>query len=404
MPVFYYGHYMSDIKTIIHDCQSEILSYRRHLHSIPEQSFAEQKSSAYVACVLRQLGLEVTSGIANHGVFGDRIYTPTGKTLLLRSELDGLPIQEQTGLPFASRHEGVMHACGHDGNMAMVLGAALVLSKVEKQLRGRVRFLFQPSEERLNGAKSMIEAGAMDHPPADFTLACHLWPDLPEGFVGVRPGPVMAATDWFEIKIVGYGGHAGMPHLCTDALEIGTQIVAALQRIVSRQINPLLPAVLTIGKFNSGTTHNIIPAEAKIFGTTRAYNDETWRSWPEKIETVVAGICKAMGARYEMDYRVGCPITKNDPWLTEQVHKYAAAAVGEENVTIPDLKMGGEDVSYFFEKSRGCFFFLGVGKENCAPLHNSAFDFSEDTLLTGVEIYCRAAMEILGEKNNQRAE
>lgn len=386
---------MDNLKALVRKHRDTIVQFRRDLHQIPEHAYTEAKTSEYVAGVLNGLGLKVQTGIAQFGVVGDKIFSASGKTLMLRSELDALPVAEETGLPFASAHPGAMHACGHDGHMAMVLGAATVLSAMDQGLTGRIRFTFQPAEEGPGGAKPMIEAGVMEKPVVDFTLGCHLWPALPEGVVGVRPGPIMAAMDWFDLTIKGRGGHGAMPHLCIDALEIGTQVVSALQRIVSRQTNPLFPTVVTVGQFCGGTTYNTIPAEVRMKGTTRTFDSETWKSWRERIEAIVRGICSAMDADYELDYRTGYPVTINDEWMAEQVRSFAVASVGAGNVVIPERTMGGEDISFFLERSRGCFFFLGVGHEGSAPLHNSRFDFNEAVLLTGVEIYCRAALALL---------
>jgi len=388
---------MADLKAAISRHRSAIVQYRRDLHRIPEPAYSEARTSAYVAEALRRYGLEVRTGVARFGVVADKVFSSEGRTLMLRSELDALPVTEETGLTFASTHPGAMHACGHDGHMAMVLGAAAVLSELDSRLAGRVRYVFQPAEEGPGGAKPMIEAGVMADPTVDYVLGCHLWPALPEGVVGIRPGPAMAAMDWFDLKILGRGGHGAMPHLCVDALEIGTQVVGALQRIVSRQMNPLFPTVVTVGQFQGGTTYNTIPGEVCLRGTTRTYDPATWQSWKTRIETVVAGVCSAMGAEYELAYQTGYPVTVNDVWMAEQVRSFAAAAVGPDNLVIPERTMGGEDMAFYLERARGCFFFLGVGRENCAPLHHPCFDFNEEVLLAGVEIYCRAALKLLGQ-------
>jgi len=386
---------MDDIKSLIRESREEIVTFRRDLHQIPEPAYTEAKTSEYVADRLSRLGLEVKTGIARFGVVGTRNFADEGKTLMLRSELDALPIAEETGLAFASTHPGAMHACGHDGHMAMVLGAATVLSKMEPELAGQIKFVFQPAEEGPGGAKPMIDEGVMESPKVDYALGCHLWPAIDAGQVGVKAGPLMAAMDRFDLTITGQGGHGAMPHLCVDALEVGTQVVSALQRIVSRQMNPLYPAVVTVGQFNAGTTFNVIPGEAHLSGTTRTFDTAIWTSWADRLETIIKGVCTAMGATYELDYQPGYPVTVNDEWMAGQVKEFAGATVGPDKVIIPEPTMGGEDMSYFLERSQGCFFFLGVGREGCAPLHNPGFDFNEDVLLTGVEIYCRAALNLL---------
>jgi amidohydrolase len=321
--------------------------------------------------------------------------TGPGKTLMIRSDMDALPVTEATGLPFASTHEGAMHACGHDGHMAMVLGTATILNKVKDTLHGNIKFLFQPAEEGPGGAKPMIEAGVMENPHVDFSIGCHVWPAIPEKTIGVKAGRLMAAMDRFDIKIIGKGGHGAMPHLCVDALEVGTQVVNALQRIASRQMNPLSPTVVTVGSFQAGTTFNVIPGEAAMCGTTRTFDRAIWNSWPERVEKIVRGVCESMGAEYELKYAQGYPPLLNDESMAEVVRKCARDVVGEEGVIEPEQTMGGEDMAFYLEKSKGCFFFLGVGREGCAPLHNPKFDFNEDVLLTGVETYCRVAFELL---------
>lgn len=387
---------MDGIKHILNKHADAIIQIRRDLHRIPETAYTEAKTSAYVADYLNTLGLNVTTGIAEFGVLGAKVFSDSGKTLMLRSELDALPVNEETGLPFASNHEGTMHACGHDGHMAMVLGAALVISELGEQLSGRIHFVFQPAEEGPGGAKPMIDEGIMDNPRVDYTLGCHLWPGVKEGQVGIKAGPLMAAMDRFDLTVKGKGGHGAMPHLCVDALDVGAQIVNALQRIVSRQMNPLRPTVVTVGQFRAGSTFNIIPAEASLSGTTRTFDREIWGSWPQRIETIIKGICDAMGASYTLDYQQGYPVTENDSWMADEIRHVAETVVGRENVIVPEPTMGGEDISFFLERSKGCFYFLGVGRDGCAPLHNPTFDFNEDVLLTGVEIYCRAAIKLLG--------
>lgn len=387
---------MDEIKALIEKYRDKIIQTRRALHRIPEPAYTESKTAEYVANCLEQLGLDVTTGIARFGVLGLQAFPESGKTLMLRSELDALPVQEATGLPFASSHEGAMHACGHDGHMAMVLGAATVLSELSDQLSGHIKFVFQPAEEGPGGAKPMIDEGVMDNPSVDYALGCHLWPGVDEGRVGVRAGALMAAMDRFDLTIKGKGGHGAMPHLCIDALDVGTQIVNSLQRIVSRHMNPLNPTVITIGEFKAGTAFNIIPEMAHLSGTTRTFDTKIWESWAKRIDTVVKGVCQAMGAAYDLEYQPGYPVTVNDPWMAEAIKAIAASVVGPENVVVPEPTMGGEDMSFFLERSKGCFFFLGVGRDGCAPLHNPRFDFNEEVLLTGVEIYCRSAMKLLG--------
>ncbi len=365
---------------------------------MPEPAYTEEKTSAYVAEYLRREGLAVQTGIARHGVVGLLLTGRPGPTLMIRADMDALPIQEETGLPFASLHPGAMHACGHDAHMAMVLGAAGALEGMKERLRGQVKFVFQPAEEGPGGARPMIEAGVMENPKVDYSVGCHLWPGSPQGTIGIRAGTVMAAMDRFDIRILGRGGHGAMPHLCVDALDVGCQIVNALQRIVSRQMNPLNPSVVTVATFHAGSAFNVLPGEAELSGTTRTFDREIWHSWEQRLERVVRGVCESMGARYELKFAQGYPPTVNDPEMAERIRRCAEEVVGPEKVVEPQPTMGGEDMAFFLERSKGAFFFLGVGREGGATLHNPKFDFAEEVLLLGTETYCRLALDLLGEE------
>lgn len=386
---------MIEIKKLVQQHKDLIINTRRDLHRIPEPAYTEEKTSVYVAEYLRKEDLEVQTGIAQTGVVALMKRAGPGRTLMIRADMDALPISEETGLPFASTHGGAMHACGHDAHMAMVLGAATILNKVKDTLNGNIKFLFQPAEEGPGGAKAMIEAGVMKNPRVDHSIGCHVWPAVPEGTIGVKAGALMAAMDRFDIRIVGKGGHGAMPHLCVDALEVGSQVVNALQRIASRQMDPLDPTVVTIGSFHAGTTFNVIPGEADLSGTTRTFDRDIWTSWPERLEKIVRGVCQSMGADYELKYAQGYPPLFNDESMAEVVRRCAGEVVGEDQVIEPEPTMGGEDMAFYLEKSKGCFFFLGVGREGCAPLHNSKFDLNEEVLSIGVETYCRVALELL---------
>jgi amidohydrolase len=386
---------MDVLREAVKNLKEQVIATRRDLHRIPEIGYNEVKTSAYVAERLKNLGLEVQTGIAKHGVVGLLRTATLGPTLMIRADMDALPITEQTGLAFASTHTGRMHACGHDSHMAMALGAAAVLNGMKYRMKGNVKFVFQPAEEGPGGAQPMIEAGVMENPTVDYAIGCHLWAERPEGYIGVRPGPFMAAMDRFDLKIIGKAGHGAQPHLCVDALEVGTQVVAALQRIVSRHMNPIEPAVVTVGMFHAGTAFNITPAEALMSGTTRTFNDEIWRSWKTRIERVVSGVCQSMGASYELNFTWGYPPTVNDPGMSAVVRRCAVQVVGEERVVEPDLTMGGEDMAFFLKRVPGCYYCIGVGRPGAAPLHNPNFDFNEDVMLLGVETHCRVALDLL---------
>jgi amidohydrolase len=289
------------------DHKDIVIAARRELHKIPERGFCENKTASFIADYLRKTGLKVKTGIAKTGVVGLLETGKRGKTLMIRADMDALPLKEETGLPFASTHEGMMHACGHDAHMAMALGAASIFNRFKKDLKGNVKFLFQPAEEGPGGAKPMIDAGVLENPAVDFAIGCHLHGGR-AGTIGVKAGHVLAANDRFDLKIIGKGGHGAMPHTCVDTIDVGIQIINALQRIVSRKIDPLNPAVLTVGRFQAGTAFNIIPGEAEISGATRTFNRDIWTSWTQRMEKIIKGVCDAMDAGYEFKYARGvCP-------------------------------------------------------------------------------------------------
>jgi amidohydrolase len=384
------------IKSLIQPYKDLVVNTRRELHRIPEVAYTEEKTSAYVADYLKREGLSVTTGIARYGVVGLLETGRPGPTLLIRADMDALPITEATGLPFASQHPGVMHACGHDGHTAMALVTATAMNALKNRINGTIKFVFQPAEEGPGGAKPMIEAGVMENPHVDYALGCHIWPNIPEGTIGIRAGALLAAMFRFDITITGKGGHGAMPHLCVDALETGCQVVAALQRIVSRMMNPLSPSVISVGQFRAGTTFNVIPESASLCGTARTFDKTIWKRWPEIIEKIVKGVCESMGAGYDFQFIQGYPPTINDPDMAVRMQRIAGDVVGLDRVVVPDKTLGGEDMAFFLEKVPGCFFCLGAGDDVYAGIHNPRFGFNEDILLSGVETYCRAAIDLLG--------
>ncbi len=386
---------MPDIKAKSTDLAPEIIRFRRDLHQIPEAGLAEHKTAAYIAEHLHHLGLEVHTGVAGTGIKAVLRTDRPGPTLMYRADMDGLPMQEQTGHAWASSHQGMMHACGHDGNMAMALGTACLLSSVADQLQGNMVFAFQPAEEGPGGAKPMIQANVLENPRVDRAFAFHLWPDMDLGCIGIRSGALMAAMSRFQLTIQGRGGHAAMPHMCIDPLDTGVQVVNALQRLVSRQISPLHPAVLTVASFRAGSAFNIIPDQAHLSGTARTFDPKVWESWGKRIEQVVAGVCASMGASYDLDFASGYAPLINDPQAAEDLRRIAAQVVPPECVVLPDQTMGGEDMSCFLEKVPGCYVFLGIGDGRKIPLHSPHFDFDESILPLGVELAARYAMQTL---------
>lgn len=390
-----------DIKALVNSYKDQIINIRRHLHRIPETAYNEVKTASYVVNYLENEELEVQTGIAQNGVVGFLTTDSAGPTLLMRADMDALPLKEATGLSFESTHTGVMHACGHDAHMAMVLGAATVLNQLKDRFGGTIKFVFQPAEEGPGGALPMIQQGVMENPKVDYCVGCHVWPDIPEGCIGVKNDLLMAAMDRFDLTIIGQGGHGAMPHLCVDALEVGCQVVNALQRLTSRQSDPLNPTVVTVGQIQAGSAFNIIAERADLCGTTRTFDRQIWDSWPERLEKIIKGVCHSMGAGYEFKFSKGYPPLINDVFMSDVVRECAAQVVGQANVVDPGKTMGGEDMAYFLEQSQGCFFCLGVGRQGAAPIHNPRFDFNEDNLLIGVETFCRVALHLLGEGNSR---
>ena len=352
-----------DLNSIAAGYHDRLVQIRRDLHRIPEVGYTEAKTAAYIAAYLEKEGLIVTTGIARYGVVGLLESGRPGPTLLIRADMDALPIQEETGLDFASTHSGVMHACGHDAHMAMALVAATVMNTLKDRFCGNIKFVFQPAEEGPGGAASMIQAGVLENPSVDYALACHIWPTIPEGTLGVRSGAMMASMFRFDITINGKGGHGAMPHQCVDALEVGCQLVGALQRIVSRHMDPLNPSVVTVGQFHAGRAFNVIPETAILSGTARTFDRSVWKSWPQRIETVVKGVCEAMGAGYDIVVQQGYPPTVNDAEMSKAVARAARTVLGHDRVVEPSPSMGGEDMAFFFGKGAGLLFLRGRGQQ-----------------------------------------
>ena len=387
---------MNPIKKIVQEEKNHIAEIRQTLHKIPEKGLHEKKTASYINEYLNAIpGLEITTNIVGTGILAVLKTGKPGKTLLIRADMDALPIQEETGLAFASIHENMMHACGHDGNMAMVMVAAKILSRMKDRFTGNVKFMFQPAEEGPGGAKPMIESGILENPLVNYAVAAHLWPGLPAGTLGIKPGLVMSAASFFDIEITGKGGHGAMPHLCVDALDTAVQVVNALQRIVSRKLNPLTPSVVTIGSLHAGTAPNNIPEKAMLSGTTRTFDKQTWQDYPTMIESVVKGICDAMGATYQLTYMPGYPPLENDPDMAAQMKKSMQNVVSKDCIREPEITMGAEDMSFVLEKTKGCMFLLGSGFEGCAPLHSSKFQFDDALLLPGIETYLNFTFDLL---------
>jgi amidohydrolase len=366
----------------------EVVATRRDLHAHPELGFKEVRTSGVVAARLRELGIEVHERIAQTGVLGVIKGKHSGKTIMLRADMDALPIRELNEAPYRSTNEGIMHACGHDGHVAILLGTAKMLIERRNEIHGTVVLCFQPAEEGLGGARAMVEAGILEEYGIERAYGLHLHPQYPTGVLGFRDGPIYASSDSLEIAIHGRGGHGAMPHLSVDPILTASNFVVSLQHLVSRVIDPLEPAVVTIGSFHAGTTYNVIPTSAKLQGTVRAFNPDVRQAMEERIERVLAGVCAASGATYDFEYLWRYPVTSNDTEQTQYARALAETTLGAQHVTEFPRLMGAEDFSYFSERVPACFFQLGCrgGESTGYPNHHERFDIDERALEYGVRM------------------
>ncbi|HWI46224.1 MAG TPA: M20 family metallopeptidase, partial [Rubrobacter sp.] len=339
----------------------QIVALRRDIHREPELNFDTERTAQKVLAALDGLPLDIETGVAWNGIVAT-LRGGEGPTVALRADMDALPMEEDTGLPFSSEFEGRMHACGHDGHTSMLVGAAHALAEMRDRLDGTVKFVFQPAEEGGGGGRVMVDEGVIDDVSSIFAL--HLWPGLPFGQVATKAGPIMAAADGFEMEITGSGGHGAMPHLAADAVVIAAQVVTALQILVSREVDPVEPAVLTVGKIGAGTAFNIIPEKARLGGTVRTLNADLRKRMPGRIEVLARGVAKGMGGDANLDYTFSYPVTANDEGAAGRALSVAEELFGGQSVLeLPNPSMGGEDFAYFLEKVPGAFIWLGVGED-----------------------------------------
>jgi amidohydrolase len=375
------------IREEIKNIKDEIYTIRRHFHRYPELSFKEFNTAETISQHLNNLGISHKKGVGKTGIVGEINFGP-GPTIALRADMDALPIQEENNLDYKSLNDGVMHACGHDGHMAILLGAANALSKNSKLKKGTVRFIFQPAEEGLGGAKYMIEDGCLDK--VDEIYGLHLWNYQLYGEVGIKDGPVMASADLFDIEVSGKGGHGATPQGTIDAIVVASNLVTMLQTIVSRNTNPLESTVLSIGKIKGGHNFNIISDKVHMSGTTRAYTEENRTMIKQRMKEVIEGVSKSFGADIKLNYKDGYPPTVNHSSQVEKVLE-AASSVVASGAKNPYLSMGGEDFSYYLQNKPGCFFFVGSApNENeilSTPHHCSHFNIDERALLIGASVY-----------------
>lgn len=377
---------------LVTELTPKLVALRRQIHSQPELAFQENKTAALVAGELAACELKTATGIAGTGVTG-LLEGRSQRTLAIRADMDALPLQEETGAPYASTVAGIAHACGHDGHIAIALGAAMVLSRLAP-LAGAVKFIFQPAEEGPGGARPMIEHGVLREPPVEAALGFHLTNSLPQGHVGISYGQTCAATDEIRILIGGRGGHGAHPQQTVDAIVVAAQVVTALQTIVSRQVSPLEAVVVTIGAIRGGAANNIIADKVELWGTVRTLAENLRTALPEKIERLVAGTTTAYGAGYRFVYHQGYPVLVSDVNLSSLVETSAAAVVGRENVTRLQPSMGGEDFAYFAAAVPSTFFRIGSGGPNFHfPAHHPQFDFDEEAIGVGVRVLVQSVLD-----------
>lgn len=373
----------------------DVVALRRDFHAHPELGFEEVRTAAIVAERLKALGYEVKTGVGQTGVVGILRTKKPGKTILLRADMDGLPIDEQSGVEFSSTAAGKMHACGHDGHTAILLGAAQMIMERRDLLSGTIVLCFQPAEEGKGGARAMIEDGLLDDPHIDRVYGLHLTSLYPAGQVLVKPGPVMASSDSIEVTVHGRGGHGAAPHQTVDPILTSAYFVAQLQSVVSRNVDPIEPAVVTVGAIHGGTIHNVIPDSVDLLGTVRAFSESEREQMKPRIERLLAGCCSAHGATYDYRYVQRYPVTINDAAEAAYVAELAARTLGPARLGDLAQTMGAEDFSFLLQRRPGCFFFIGSQSDERTAVahHNARFAIDEACLPAGVQMMVALALD-----------
>lgn len=373
----------------------ELIALRHHLHAHPETAYREQATAARIAEELTRIpGIRMRTGVAETGIVATLGADKPGPCVALRADMDALAMTEETGLPHASRCAGVAHACGHDGHMTCLVGAARVLGGMAEALPGPVTFIFQPAEEGGGGGLAMCEQGALDNPPAVAAFALHGWPALPVGAVGVRPGVFMASTDSIDITVTGRGTHAAAPHLGADPVVAAAHIVVALQSVVSRRLPPYEPAVVTIGQIDGGTARNVIPERVTLAGTLRTMSASARDIGREAVRQIAVQTAAAHGAQADVRITPAYPVLVNDPALAAYVADTARDELGADALREVPLSLGGEDFAYYGERIPITLWRLGVAPPGVQspPLHSPRFDFADDAIATGVRLHCALAL------------
>ncbi len=382
--------------------EEDVVALRRDFHAHPELGYQETRSAGIIAARLRALGYRVEEGVGVTGVVavmeGAAPGVASGPCVLVRADMDALPITEETDWPWKSKSAGAMHACGHDCHMAIGLTVARLLAGKREQWSGTVKFMFQPAEEGLGGAGKMIGAGVLSDPRPDFCLALHVWSEIEAGVIGLSPGPVMAAADEFRATIKGHGGHGAMPHQTIDALVVAAQVVGALQTVTSRNVKPLEAAVVTVGSLHSGSAFNVIPDEARMEGTLRSFDPAVRETLRDRCRSIIETLPTAFGAQGKWQFLPGYPATVNDPAVTARLRPVFEAIAGRENVRPFEPTMGAEDMSLVLQQIPGCYFFVGGRSQNSEavwPHHHPRFNIDESALHLGARAMVAAVEELL---------
>ena len=391
----------SPIQTKIAGMKDWLVEIRRTIHMNPELGFEEVETSRLVAGWLERFALQVTKGVAETGVVGLLQGGKAGNTVAIRADMDALPLEEANQVPYRSRVKGKMHACGHDGHVAILLGVARLFSSLREEVKGNIKWIFQPAEEGGGGGRVLVEEGVLENPKVDAIFGAHLFPDLQIGKIGIHEKEGLAATDRVIIKMIGRGGHGAYPHLSRDPILAAGHLITQINSIVSRSIAPLDSAVISIGKIQGGTAFNIIPDEVEILGTVRSLNPRVQEDLKSRLEQVTQGVARSFDLDYRFDFQYGYPPLVNDPEMSHLVASACAKGIGKENVEFINPSMGGEDFAYYLQKVPGSFFRLGCRNEEKGiihPFHNSSFEIDEDVLPLGVEMFARIIDQYLGLK------
>ncbi len=390
----------SKLLELAQSLKEETIAQRRDFHRHPELGFQEQRTSKIVADAMRALALNVETEVAQTGVVARLDGVRPGPVVLMRFDMDALPIQEANDVPYASTNPGVMHACGHDGHTAVGMTVAKILTSLRDQMPGSIKFVFQPAEEGLGGAECMVNDGVLADPEPDYALAFHLWNERPVGWIGLTPGPLMAGAELFEITITGVGGHGAIPHEATDPILTAAHVISGLQSVISRNVDPLQSAVLSVTKIRAGETFNVIPEQASICGTIRTFLPEVRSRVLQRVEEVASGISTAMGCSVEIKLQQLTPPVVNDQELTETIISVAQVMFPKATLSTSETSMTSEDMAFMMQTVPGCYMLLGSSNQKKGldkSHHNPQFDFDEKVLPQAAALVAATAWSLLDE-------